>query len=136
MLQCDELPIKKSESYKTVTHHSQILRWHLTTLISMSMGWYLIPLNIMVSSNAPTTNIASCLPKKRYRYILFHHGLWSLVSKSTVLLYFCLFNKLNQSLHKKYRFYACITYYKCNLWIHCNFLKLFSYLDHFHMRTC
>ena len=30
----------------------------------MSIGWYLIPLNITVSSKAPTTNIASCLPER------------------------------------------------------------------------
>ena len=31
------------------------------TEVSMSMGWYLIPLSSMASSRAPTTNRASCL---------------------------------------------------------------------------
>lgn len=38
-----------------------MLLWARMTEVSMSMGWYLIPLSSMASSRAPTTNRASCL---------------------------------------------------------------------------
>ena len=43
------------------THHSMMLLCARMTEVSMSMGWYLIPLSSMASSRAPTTNRASCL---------------------------------------------------------------------------
>jgi len=42
------------------TNHSQMLRCDRTMLFSMSIGWYLIPRSISISSTAPTTNKASC----------------------------------------------------------------------------
>lgn len=41
-----------------------MLLWARMTEVSMSMGWYLIPLSSMASSRAPTTNRASCLSVK------------------------------------------------------------------------
>ena len=50
--------VKLSEDY-VVSHHSAIFLCALRTEFSMSMGWYLIPRRINVSSRAPTTKTAS-----------------------------------------------------------------------------
>lgn len=44
-----------------VSYHSAMLLCALITEVSISMGWYLIPLSSSVSSKEPTTYRASCL---------------------------------------------------------------------------
>ena len=51
---------------KMFSYHSAIFLCALRTEFSMSIGWYLMPRKISVSSRAPTTNTASwCSEKKR-----------------------------------------------------------------------
>ena len=49
----------------TISHHSAIFLCALRTEFSMSMGWYLMPRRIKVSSRAPTTNTASWCSEKK-----------------------------------------------------------------------
>lgn len=49
-----------NECHRGRAYHSEILRWQPRTLFSMSVGWYLRPRNIIVSSMQPTTYTASC----------------------------------------------------------------------------
>ena len=66
--------VKLSEDY-IVSHHSAIFLCALRTEFSMSMGWYLIPRRINVSSRAPTTKTASwCSAMQKgqtYRVVFF-----------------------------------------------------------------
>ena len=54
-----EIFVRREKYLIFSTHHSAIFLWALSTLFSMSMGWYLMPRRIRVSSRAPTTNTAS-----------------------------------------------------------------------------
>lgn len=54
------------------TYHSVMLLWVRMMEVSMSVGWYCIPLSSITSSNAPTTYKASCLSTGRHSYMYSH----------------------------------------------------------------
>ena len=55
-------PLACEKEIGKMSNHSHIFLWHLNTLVSISIGWYLIPRNMTVSSSEPTTNNASWRP--------------------------------------------------------------------------
>lgn len=58
----------------------------LITDVSISMGWYLIPLSSSVSSKEPTTYRASCLSATEHRHSK-HQQIW----RTDILICTCLF---------------------------------------------
>lgn len=58
----------------------------LITDVSISMGWYLIPLSSSVSSKEPTTYRASCLSATEHRHSK-HQQIW----RTNILFFTCLF---------------------------------------------
>lgn len=59
---------KRIQKNNCVSYHSAMLLCALITEVSISMGWYLIPLSSSVSSKEPTTYRASCLSAIEHRH--------------------------------------------------------------------